>query len=197
MSADDLAPGLRQAAVTLLGLGKECAAQVLAHMSDDEAAQLTRALLRVGAVPAEEIRASLMDLASGMGKIADVSAPQTSWVTDVLTEGLGPERANALIADATRPDPFAWMATTDHDTLVAVLESESPATVAIVLSNIDPSLGGKLLRKLPTATQLSVAGRVAQLEVVPERTLRSIDDALLEQVGKVVTTPIRHVDVSW
>lgn len=193
-AAVTIPPGRRRAAVMLLAMGKSAAAKVLAELDEREAAALTKALLGLGAVPAEEIRASLVELAAGMGKLADVSAPQVDWISEVLTEAVGFEQARKMVEEATRPEPFAWLASADVDALTTVLEAESPSTTAIVLSYLDPDLGAKLLRGLTPEHQNRVAARVSELEGVSEQVLRGIDAALLEQVGKVMSRPTRPID---
>ena len=189
-----MAPGLRRAAVMLLALGKGPAAKVLAELEEREAARLTKALLDLGAVPEEEIRASLVDLGSGMGKLSDVSAPDVTWVQDVLADAHGADKARQMVADATRPEPFAWVPGVDADALTTVLEAESPATVALVLSHLDTATAAALLRKLSEQHRAETTARISQLQTVTETSLRRIDEALLEQVRQAVAAPTRIVD---
>lgn len=190
----ELTPGLRQAAVTLVSLGKEHAAKVLSHMETDEIAQLGKAVLAVGTIPAEEVRATLFDLADGMGQLSALTAPKHDWLAETLNDAVGPERGSALLADITRPAPFAWASEADPDALARVLENEKAGSVAIALAHVPAELGAALFKRLSAPQRAAVAKRVAALDGLTDATVRDIDAALFEQVGKDTSDTRVHVD---
>lgn len=190
----ELTPGLRRAAVTLVSLGKEHAAKVLAHMEPEEVAALSKAVLVVGAIPENEVRATLVDLADSMGQLSNLTAPNEAWLTETLTQALGPDRGREVLADITRPAPFAWTATADPDAFARVLEEEKPGTVAVALAHVTPELGAALFKRLSKEQQVAVASRVATLDGLTESVVREIDAALFEQVGQAHTEPRVDLD---
>lgn len=189
-----LAPGLRKAAVILTGLEQTGAIAVLEKMSRDDALACTKALLRVGMISETEQRAALHELSSKMGRLSDMPAPRTEWIGNVLSESRGQAEAAELLEEAGRPAPFVWMDTADPDALVAVLQSESAATVAVVLAMLDKAAAARLLVKLSEEMQTEVTNRIASLNHIQESTLACIDATLREQVGKALTTPTRTLD---
>ena len=193
-STQELTPGLRRAAVTLVSLGKEHAAKVLAHMEPDEVAALSKAVLVVGAIRETEVRSTLVELADSMGQLSNLTAPNAAWLTETLTPALGAERGNAVLADITRPAPFAWTATADPDAFARVLEEEKPGTVAVALAHVSPDLGAALFKRLSKDQQVAVASRVATLDGLTESVIREIDAALFEQVGQAHQAPRVDLD---
>jgi hypothetical protein len=66
--------------------------------------------------------------------------------------------------------------------LVTLLSGESPETVAMVLSQLSPSRAGRVLAGLPGQTQVAVAGQIASLEQVDQKTMDRLERDLADRM---------------
>lgn len=180
-------PGLRRAAVALLSLGKEAAAKVLAEMEPEEVTELMGAVMALGAVGQDEVRASLAELADKMGQLSALTPATPGWVSETLTTALGPEAAASMLEDLTRPAPFAWLPGAEPAVLARVLEEESATAAAVTLSHAAPEQAADLLKRLSKGKQVEVARALGGLRGLAEDTVRQIDTAVYEQVGRTTT----------
>src|SRR4051794_11122912 len=144
--------------------GSETAAILLMLLGDDEAAEVLRQL-----EPSE-----VQHLGAAMFNVADVSEAQVNTVFDtflkracarttvgfgaaprirsVMEQALGAERAETVLARITPPtnsralDALRWM---DAKTIVALIEHEHPQIAALVLAHLEPPMAADVLQLLP------------------------------------------------
>src|SRR3954465_8376078 len=89
--------GVQRAAVVLLSLGEQQAAEVLKHMSAKEVQKLGVAMTSVGGISRESVTrvfdqfVDILEQPSGLGPGAD------EYVRAVLVQALGEDRASSLI----------------------------------------------------------------------------------------------------
>jgi flagellar motor switch protein FliG len=184
--------------------GREAAAILLMLLGDDEAAEVLSRL-----DPAE-----VQHLGAAMFNVADVSEAQVEGVFDlflsrararttigfgaapriraVMEQALGPERAESVLARITPPtnsralDALRWM---DAKTIVALIEHEHPQIAALVLAHLDPPIAADVLQLLPLEVQPDVIHRVATLESVTAEALDELERVLVREVTRTSSTP--------
>lgn len=184
--------------------GREAAAILLMLLGDDEAAEVLSRL-----DPAE-----VQHLGAAMFNVADVSEAQVEGVFDlflsrararttigfgaapriraVMEQALGPERAESVLARITPPtnsralDALRWM---DAKTIVTLIEHEHPQIAALVLAHLDPPIAADVLQLLPLEVQPDVIHRVATLESVTAEALDELERVLVREVTRTSSTP--------
>ncbi len=187
-SAADAA-GLRKAAVALVALGAERAATLLRTLDESEVTALAGAIAGLGPVTADEVRATLGELAAGLRSTATLPAPGKRFAKDLLVQALGSERGAAAGAVLDRPAPFAWLAATDPDLAAGVLAEEPAAAVALALACLPPKAAAALLVRLPAARRTDVASRIARLGAVHPETLSEVEAGLRSRLQDLETAP--------
>jgi len=100
-----------------------------------------------------------------------------SFLSNMLKNSVGDEQARRIqqdIADLLqRRDPFLSIRSADPRALAAVLETEHPQAVAIVLSELPPKKGSEVLGQLGDGVRLSAISRMTSAgAVTPEARLR-------------------------
>jgi flagellar motor switch protein FliG len=156
--------GPQKAAVILLQLGREWSAAVLASMSDDEVELIMSEAVTIGRAPEDVVRAVMTEF---MEAASNTAAPSggMAFVRDVLSRGLAPDRAEAILERIQDPvQPFGFVLGAERRQVVAVLAEEHPQTVALVMVQLPAGVAGELLGQLPSAIQADVARRIAELE---------------------------------
>jgi flagellar motor switch protein FliG len=94
-----------------------------------------------------------------------------SFLRDMLRNSVGDDQAARIqqeIQDLLQKrDPFLSLRSTDLQTLAAVLETEHPQAVAVVLSELPPKRGSELLGLLGEGVRISAISRMTSIAGIP------------------------------
>ncbi|MGQ7451834.1 hypothetical protein ACTGUK_10430, partial [Streptococcus suis] len=114
------------------------------------------AMLNVADVSEEEMEAVLDDFTGKARERTGVSFDPRSKVEALMTRALGDEKAGSILARITPADAACgleilnWL---DAPEIASMIEKEHPQIAAVVIANLDPTVGGKVLELLPEGSQ--------------------------------------------
>jgi flagellar motor switch protein FliG len=173
--------GLEDAAIFLMSLGEEEAAEVFKHLTPKEVQKLGETIARMKMVPRGRLKLVLK-------KFSEVSLDHSSLVPDtdeyvkaVLRRALGEDKANLLIDrilqgnDTTGIEGLKWM---DAATVAELLRNEHPQIVAAILVHLDTDQASAILKCLGERQRHEVLIRVATLDGIQPAALRDLNDVL-------------------
>ncbi len=132
--------GVQRAAVVLLSLGEQQAAEVLKHMGAKEVQKLGVAMTSVGNVSREEVEQVIDEFVTTLER-PSLGSGADEYVRAVLVQALGEDRASSLIdrillgRNTTGLDTLKWM---EPRAIADLVRNEHPQIIAIVLSHLDP-----------------------------------------------------------
>jgi len=157
-----------KAAVLMITMGKEYAAQIYKYLSEEEIEQLTLSITSVRRVE-PEMKDSIVD------EFIDICMAQKyiseggiDYARDVLDKAFGEERANDMImrlSSSLRVKPFDFIRKADSTQVLNFIQSEHPQTIALILSYIEPKHSASILAALPIEKQTSVIERIANMGI--------------------------------
>jgi len=177
-------PGVEQAAILLLTLGEQDAAQVLKHLGAKDVQRVGQAMAQLTGVSREEVSLVLGRFATRVEQQTSVGVNSDEYVRKVLNEALGAERAGGVIDRILRGrssrglEAVKWM---EPRAVAGMLRNEHPQVIAIVLSYLDAEQAALVLGALPQDIQPDVIVRVASLDGVQPAALNELDEALEKQ----------------
>ena len=184
--------GSEAAAILLMLLGDDEAANVLRRLEPTEVQHLGTAMFNVADVSEEQVE-GVFDLflsrARARTTIGFGAAPR---IRSVMEQALGPDRAESVLARITPPtdsrglDALRWM---DAKTIAALIEHEHPQIAALVLAHLEPPAAADVLQLLPDAIQPDVIHRVATLESVTTEALEELERVLVREVARTSSRP--------
>ena len=181
--------GRRKAAILLVILGPDKAAQVLKHLDDETVEQLTIEIASVGSVSDEERRTVLQEFQNIMRAKEMIAKGGLEYAKEVLERAFGPEKAAKIIErliSSLQVKPFDFIKTADPVQIVNFLQNEHPQTVALVLSYLEPDLAAQVLGSLPEDLQVEVLKRIALLERTSPDIVREIERNLEKKLSGFV-----------
>jgi len=181
--------GRRKAAILLVILGPDKAAQVLKHLDDETVEQLTIEIANVGSVSDEERRTVLQEFQNIMRAKEMIAKGGLEYAKEVLERAFGPEKAAKIIerlVSSLQVRPFDFIKTADPVQIVNFLQNEHPQTVALVLSYLEPDLAAQVLGSLPEDLQVEVLKRIALLERTSPDIVREIERNLEKKLSGFV-----------
>lgn len=181
--------GMSRAAIALIALGVDAAAQVLKHLPAEQAELLSAEMAQLGQLDEAVLDATCNELIAATGSL-DSATGGIGFTRDVLVRVVGAERADELINQFLGGEvrPLDFTRTMSAEEVAQLLEGESPQTIALVVGNVRPGLSGRVLDILEPALQADVAYRVARLTTIDPRILRDIDEGLREKAAHGVSS---------
>lgn len=182
--------GLKKAAVLLVTLGPEASAGILKQLPEEEAERLVDAVAHLDRVSPEARRAVLAEYNAQLDNSELLTAGGPEYAREMLRKAFGPETARRLmdrIAKSVGPDggDFRQLGRIDPRQLVRFIQDEHPQTIAVIISNLDPSQAASLLRSLPAEIRAEVAVRVATIDQISPEIVRAISNVVWRKLGNL------------
>jgi flagellar motor switch protein FliG len=181
---DDLS-GARKAAVLMAALGSERAANVLQRLGEEEIEHLSMEMASLSAVGAETTDSIFSELAELAGQDAGVAGGM-DFARGVIERALGPaaEVLGRLSARTERP-PFDFLQRVPPERTAALLRSESPQTVALILASLQTTLAAQVLARLPERQQPDIAVRIARMGETSAQVVHQVEEVIRHKLTAV------------
>ncbi|MDL2336350.1 MAG: flagellar motor switch protein FliG [Pseudomonadota bacterium] len=181
MSAESNEGGLEDAAILLMSLGEEEAAEVFKHLAPKEVQALGETIAKMKAVTRDRVEGVL-------GKFTDVAGAQHMLVADndeyvksVLRRALGDEKANLLIDrilqgnDVSGIESLKWM---DPGSVAELMRNEHPQIVAAILVHLDFDQASSVLKLFSERHRNEVLVRIATLDGIQPSALKDLNEVM-------------------
>jgi len=181
--------GRRKAAVLLISLGTERAAQVFKHLRDDEIEALSLEMAKLQRVDPGTSESVLEELAATVTAYDSLNAGGVDYAREVLERALGPERALEIIgrmSTVIERRPFEFLRKTPPEQMVTFLRNESPQTIALVIANLHTTLASQVLSNLPDSDQAEIALRIARMGETSPDVVKQVEDVMRQKLDTVV-----------
>jgi flagellar motor switch protein FliG len=173
--------GTERAAILLLTLGEQEAAQVLRHMGAKEVQRIGAAMAKLANVSRDEVQSVIIDFSTSVESQTSVGVGAEDFLRKVLVDALGPEKASSIIdrisiGRSTKGlEALKWM---DARAVAELIRLEHPQIIAIVLAYLEPDQSAEILTALPANTRTDIMVRIATLDGVQPSALTELDDIM-------------------
>lgn len=181
----DKISGPERAAIFMMSLGEQGAAEVMRHMGPREVQEIGSAMASLKNVPNEKVHHVLGHFAEMMQGQSAVGVDSVEYVRRVLIAALGEDRANGLLDRILEGkvskglDSLKWM---DPRTVAEVIQNEHPQIIAIVLSTMESDHAAEILMHVPEDSRSEVLMRIATLDNVSPTALDELNGVLEKQL---------------
>jgi flagellar motor switch protein FliG len=183
-------PGREKAAVLLVSLGPERAADVFKHLKDEEIEALSLEMAKTRQIPQDTSEAVWGELVETVMAEAYVAEGGVEYAREVLERSLGADRASELIGRLSATierRPFEFLRRSSPEQIYAFLRNEAPQTIAVVIANLHTTLAAEVLAQLPPEQQAEVALRVGTMTEISPDVTREVENVLRQKLSNVVT----------
>jgi len=182
--------GRQKAAIALVSLGPERAAQIFGHLKEEEIEALSLDMAKLNRVPADvsqEVIGELVDTCLASRYMAEGGV---DYARDVLERSLGPERARLIVgrlSAAIERRPFEFLRRTPPEQIHAFLRNEAPQTIALVIANLTTDLAAQVLAQLEPEDQAQVAMRIGTMRETSPEVIEAVESVLRQRLSNVVS----------
>ena len=182
--------GLENAAILLMSLGEEDAAEVLKHLTPKEVQGVGETIARMKSIPRERVDNVLEMFSTVAGDNVTPVGNTDAYVRNVLKKALGEDKANILLDrilasdEVDGIDNLRWM---DTAAVAELMRDESPQIVAAILVHLESAQASAVLKLLPERNRNEVMVRIATLDGIQPAALKDLNEIL----GKLLSNADR------
>ena len=175
--------GLTDAAIFLMSLGEEEAAEVFKHLSPKEVQKLGETIAKTKVVTREKVDEVLVRFTTAAAAQSLLVNDTADYVKAVLRRALGDDKASLLIdrillgGDVSGIESLKWM---DPLSVAELLRNEHPQIVAAILVHLDYEQSAAVLKQLTERQRNEVLLRVATLEGIQPTALKDLNEVLYQ-----------------
>jgi flagellar motor switch protein FliG len=173
--------GLNDAAILLMSLGEEEAAEVFKHLSPKEVQKLGETIARMRGVSREKVDFVISRFTEDCAAQSLLVEDASDYVKSVLRRALGDDKAALLLdrilqgGDVSGIESLKWM---DPVSVAELLRNEHPQIVAAILVHLEFDQAAAVLMQLPERLRSEVVLRVATLEGIQPSALKDLNEVL-------------------
>jgi flagellar motor switch protein FliG len=155
--------GLESAAILLMSLGEEDAAEVFKHLEPKEVQRLGETIAKMKSIPREKVDGVLERFTTIASEQSHLVPDTDEYVKSVLRKALGDDKANLLIdrilqgSDVSGIESLKWM---DPNSVAELLRNEHPQIVSAILVHLDHDQASSVLKCFPERQRNEVLSKV-------------------------------------
>ncbi len=174
--------GAQRAAIFLMSLDEEEAAEILRHMDAEEVQKVGTAMTSLSNVSRLQLGTVIRQFNDHVGERTSLGVGADDYVRRLLTNALGAKRARSLLdrilqnSDSSGLEALEWM---ENQAIVEMVEEEHPQIIAIVLAHLEAERAAEILNGFDEEIRNEVFLRIA--------TLDDIQDSALEELEAVMS----------
>ncbi|WP_288742274.1 flagellar motor switch protein FliG [uncultured Rheinheimera sp.] len=176
--------GVEKAAILLLSLSEEDAAQILKHLEPKQVQKVGMAMAQIDDLNQAKISAVHKLFIEQIQNFSTIGFQSEDFIRRALTAALGEEKASNLIdqiilgGGAKGLDSLKWM---DSKQVANIIRNEHPQIQTIVLSYLEPEQSAEILSQFPEKVRLDLTMRIANLEEVQPAALQELNEIMEKQ----------------
>jgi flagellar motor switch protein FliG len=160
--------GARKAAVLMIMLGEQIAADIYRTLPDRDVQAITEELAKIDRVPQEAAKQVLEEYNELSLTQEYLAQGGMDYAARLLVGAYGETRARELLDSVIRSQEVSAskldsLQKADPQQLAKFLEGEHPQTIALILGHMDPRQASTLLERLPEQMRADSIKRLAQL----------------------------------
>jgi len=175
-----------KAAVLMITMGKDSAAEIYKYLTEEEIEQLTLSITTMRRVEPEvkdEVISGFIEICMAQKYISEGGI---DYARDILDKAIGRDRANDMIiklSSSLRVKPFDFIRKADSTNVLNFIQNEHPQTTALILSFIDPKHAAQILSALPLEKQTNVIARIANMGITSPEYIKETERVLEKKLS--------------
>lgn len=188
----DKMSALQRAAVLLMTVGEQDAANVLKHLGPREVQRIGAAMAQLANVQRSSVETVFNGFIDLVREQTGLGVGNEEYIRKMLVSALGEDRAGTLIdrillGGSTKGlDTLKWL---DSRSVTELIRYEHPQIQAIVISYLDSDQAADVLQSMPENVRLDLLVRIARLSTVQPAAIQELNNILEKQFANAANAP--------
>ncbi len=185
-----------RAALFLMALGENKAAEVLKHMGPKEVQNLGATMRTLGEVTQAQIATVLDEFLRSVGNQSSLSIGSEDYLKNILQKALGREKAQSVLSrisigsNSRGLDMLKWM---DAQAIYDLIRNEHPQIIAIVLVYLEKDQAADVLALLSEEIRAEVVMRVANMDGINPTALNELDTVMEQRFSGTPNVKVSNI----
>jgi len=181
---EDKRSGTERAAILLLTLGEQEAAEVMKHMGAKQVQAIGAAMTQLQNISRQEVSEVLSHFTRTVEDQTSLGVGVDDYLRKVLIGALGEDKASGVIdrilfgRSSKGLEALKWM---DARAVSELIRQEHPQIIAIVLAYLDADQSAEVLSQFPDWLRADVVMRIATLDGIQPTALHELDEVIEKQ----------------
>jgi len=143
-------------------------------------------MFKVADISEQEVETVLDDFVDRARERTTIGFDPRPKIEAVMNRALGREKAESVLARITPAEAACelelldWL---DASEIAAMIEKEHPQIAAVLIANLDASVGGQVLELMPDAVQPDILHRIARLGPITPEAVDTLRTLLANRTG--------------
>jgi flagellar motor switch protein FliG len=191
-------PGVDRAAILLLSLGEQAAAEVLKHMAPKEVQKIGAAMAALSNVSRDQVGTVLETFTKEIENQTAIGVGSDEYIRKVLVQALGQDKAGGVIdrillgGSSKGLEALKWM---DPRAVAELIRLEHPQIIAIILSYLDCDQAADIIVHFPERVRTDVIQRIATLDGIQPSALQELNEIMEKQFSGNNTSNVKSSSV--
>ncbi|MBO6258530.1 MAG: flagellar motor switch protein FliG [Succinivibrio sp.] len=176
--------GLDKAALLMLSLSEEDAAQIFRNLQPKQVQKLGMRMSEMANFSQDQVNGVHKNFLLDVTKHSNLGLGSSDFVRHALVAALGEDKANNLVEQISLGtgsrglDSLKWM---DARQVATIIQNEHPQIQTIVLSYLEPEQSAEILAQFSETVRLDLIMRIATLEEVQPAALQELNEIMEKQ----------------
>ena len=176
--------GIDKAAILMLSLSEEDAAQIFRNLQPKQVQKLGIRMAELTDFSLDTVNAVHKTFLTAITRHSNIGLGSSDFVKNALIAALGEDKANNLVDQISMGsgsqglDALKWL---DARQVATIIQNEHPQIQTIVLSYLDPEQSAQILSQFPESSRLDLIMRIATLEEVQPAALQELNEIMEKQ----------------
>ena len=183
-------PGVKKAAVLLVSLDQDRAAEILKRLPPEAVEEVSREIASLGEIATAARREVFNEFYSLALANSYVSEGGLEYAKALLQKSLSEDDAQRVIKQVTQQvqtTPFSFLQKAESENLLTFIQDEHPQTIALILAHLQPQKASEILVGLPSQKQIEVVKRVANMEQTNPEVIKEVERGLEHRLSDIVS----------
>jgi flagellar motor switch protein FliG len=182
--------GVRKAAVLLVSLNQDQAAEILKRIPLEAAEEISReiaSLSEINAAMRREVFGEFYNLALANSYVAEGGL---EYAKALLKKSLKEDDASRVIKQVTQQvqtTPFSFLQKAESENLLTFIQDEHPQTIALILAHLPPQKASEIMVGLAAQKQIEVVKRIANMEQTNPEVIKEVEKGLEHRLSDIVS----------
>jgi flagellar motor switch protein FliG len=180
---------LRKAAVLLMSLPQEEAAQVMGKLLPKQVEAVSIEIAKLGSVTGDEQSSVITEFANAGPGMLSAGAGGLDVAKSLVEKALGKNAGSTLdnMRQQIEAVPFGFLHKVDSQNLLTFIVDEHPQTIALILAHLPATLAANILGGLPSERQLAVVRRVANMGQTNPEIIKEVEQGLSSRMSSIMS----------
>ena len=180
---------IHKAAILLMSLPKDQAAQLLGKLDARQLEAVSIHIAKLGTVGGDEQEQIIQEFAQANPGAMTGSTGGLEVAKGLVEQALGKAAGATLdnVRQSIEALPFGFLQKVDSQNLLTFIIDEHPQTIALILSHVPPSQASDIISGLPADRQLSVIRRIATMAQTSPEIINEVETGLEHRMASVMS----------